>query len=118
MYNYANNSDAEIKYLDVCSIEDIPTGERILLEIGGLPIVIFNIAGSLYAIADLCSHDDGPVGEGEIDGSEVICPRHGGRFNIKTGAVTRAPAVEDIPAYPIHILDGKVQIGIPIKMLV
>ncbi len=80
MYNYANISDAELKFLEVCSIADIPNGERTIFEIGGMPIVIFNIAGSLYAIADLCSHDDGPVGDGDIEGEEVICPRHGGRF--------------------------------------
>ena len=86
-----------------------------LLEIDGEPLVVFNIAGEYYCIADLCSHDNGPVGEGELEGYEVICPRHGARFDARNGKVLALPAVEDIPAYPVRVVDGIIEIGLPVK---
>jgi 3-phenylpropionate/trans-cinnamate dioxygenase ferredoxin subunit len=83
------------------------------LFLGGQPIVIFNIAGEFYAIADLCSHDDGPLGEGRLEGYEIICPRHGARFDVRSGDVLALPAVVDIPAYPLRIVDGQIEIGLP-----
>lgn len=114
MLNYRNADPTKIEYLSVASVQDIPPGERLYLEIDGAPIVIFNIAGGLFAIADLCSHDNGPLGDGEIEAWEIICPRHGARFDIKTGKVLALPAVEDIPAYPVRVVDGKVEIGLPV----
>ena len=84
------------------------------VEIDGLPIVVFNVAGSYYAIGDVCSHDNGPLGDGEVDGLEVICPRHGARFDLRTGEVRSLPAIVDIPAYPVRQVDGQLEIGIPL----
>jgi 3-phenylpropionate/trans-cinnamate dioxygenase ferredoxin subunit len=75
--------------------------------------VIFNIGGTIFAIADVCSHDDGPVGEGELHGYEIICPRHGASFDLRTGKVLSLPAVLDIPAYPVRIVNGQIEIGLP-----
>ena len=83
------------------------------MEIEGLPIVIFNIAGQFFAIGDVCSHDNGPLGDGMIDGNLVVCPRHGAEFDIRTGKAVTLPAVVDIPAYPVRVVDGKIEIGIP-----
>ncbi len=96
----------------VCGVDEIPEGDRLFIEVGIRTIVIFNHGGKFYAIADVCSHDQGPVGDGEIDGYEIICPRHGARFDIRNGKVTRLPAVEDIEAYPIQVVDGEVRIGV------
>jgi 3-phenylpropionate/trans-cinnamate dioxygenase ferredoxin subunit len=85
----------------------------LFVEIEGLPIVIFNIAGQLFAIGDVCSHDNGPLGDGLLDGSLVVCPRHGAEFDIRTGKAVTLPAVEDIPAYPVRVADGMIEIGIP-----
>jgi 3-phenylpropionate/trans-cinnamate dioxygenase ferredoxin subunit len=76
-------------------------------------IVVFNIAGQYYAILDVCSHDDGPVGEGDLEGYNITCPRHGAEFDVRTGKVMQMPAVVDIPAYPVRIADGNIQVGIP-----
>ncbi len=115
MYNYKKLDDDEVEYVAVAPEEELGSGERLFVEIDEKPIVVFNIAGSYYAIADVCSHDDGPVGDGELDGLEITCPRHGARFDVRTGQVLALPAIVDIPAYPVRVEDGEIQIGIPLS---
>ena len=91
----------------------LPNGERLFVEIDEAYLVVFNIAGDFYAIEDVCSHDDGPLGDGDLEGHEVACPRHGARFDMRTGKALTLPAVEDISAYPVQIMDGKIQVGLP-----
>jgi 3-phenylpropionate/trans-cinnamate dioxygenase ferredoxin component len=115
MYNYRELDPDKVEYIAVGSIDELPEGERLFLEIDGDPIVIFNLAGGLFAIADLCSHDGGPLGEGELENHAVICPRHGARFDILTGKVLSMPAIVDIPAYPVRVQDGQIEIGLPVE---
>lgn len=116
MLNY-NTLDAEqCEFVDVVLVDELPNGERLFVEIDELPIVVFNIGGNIYAIGDVCSHDDGPLGDGEIEGFEVTCPRHGASFDVRTGKVLSLPAIVDIPAYPTRVVDGQVQIGIPLDL--
>ena len=114
MYNYTTTNPADCEFVAVAGEQEVPPGERIYIEIDRKPIVMINLAGSYYAIADLCSHDDGPLGDGDLDGMEIICPRHGARFDIRSGKVLSLPAVEDISAYPVRVQDGEIQIGIPL----
>lgn len=113
MLNYTLLKPEECEFIDIASAEELGYGERLFIEIDTLPIVVFNVAGKYFAIADICSHDDGPVGEGDLEGEEVICPRHGARFNLPTGKATALPAVKDIPAYPVREVGGRIEIGIP-----
>ena len=113
MYNYATLDPSKVEYVEIAPADQLPQGERMYLEADGRQIVIFNMAGKLFAIGDVCSHDNGPVGDGEIEGDEIICPRHGGRFDIRTGKATSLPAVEDIPSYPVRVVDGMIQLGLP-----
>jgi 3-phenylpropionate/trans-cinnamate dioxygenase ferredoxin subunit len=113
MYNYIQQDSATLDFVELVPADQLPVGERLFVEVGGKSIVVFNLAGKLYAIGDVCSHDNGPVGDGEIEGNEIICPRHGARFDIRTGKVTSLPALADIPAYPVRVVDGTIQIGIP-----
>lgn len=115
MYNYVEMEEGKLEFVAVASEDEIGDGERILFEIDGESIVLFKIAGTYFAIADLCSHDDGPVAEGEIEGHEVICPRHGAHFDLHTGKALTLPAVVDIPAYPVRVEEGEVLVGIPLK---
>jgi 3-phenylpropionate/trans-cinnamate dioxygenase ferredoxin component len=113
MYNYKTADQANLEFIPVGSVEEIKEGERLIIEIDGKPIVILNIAGQFYAIADVCSHDDGPVGEGALEGFEIICPRHGARFDVRTGKVLALPAFVDIPAYPVRVTGDQIEIGYP-----
>ena len=113
MLNYATIDPLQLEYFQIAPLAELPSGERLFIEAGGRSIVIFNLAGNLYAIGDVCSHDNGPVGDGEIEENEIICPRHGGRFDIQNGKATSLPAVVDIPSYPVRVVDGMIEIGLP-----
>lgn len=113
MYNYTTFNESKLEYIPVASVEELPEGGKLFIDIDDQPIVILKISGKYYAIADVCSHDDGPVGEGSIEGFEIICPRHGAHFDIRTGKVLALPAFVDIPAYPIRINGDQIEIGIP-----
>ena len=115
MYNYNRLNPNLCEFIPVATLEEVPQGERLFVEIDAIPIVIFNIAGQLFAIGDVCSHDDGPLGEGTLDGYEVSCPRHGAEFDVKTGKALSLPAVVDIPAYPVRVVDGQIEIGLPVE---
>ena len=113
MFNYTLFDISRIDYIDIAPSDQLSDGERLFVEISGKSIVLLNLAGKLFAIGDVCSHDNGPVGDGEIEDSEIICPRHGARFDLRTGKATSLPALVDIPAYPVRIVNGMIQIGIP-----
>lgn len=115
MFNYLEMNDKKVEYIPVGVTGDVPNGERLFVEVDGLPIVVFNIAGKYFAIADLCSHDNGPLGDGELDGLEVVCPRHGARFDVTNGRATALPAVEDIAAYPVRVVNGEIEVGLPLE---
>ena len=102
----------EYDYYEIASIDDLPNGERIFLEIGDQPVVVFNIAGGIFAIGDVCTHDRGPLGDGVLYEYEVICLRHRARFDVRTGKATRLPAVMPAPSYPVRITDGRIEIGV------
>jgi len=113
MFNYTQLEEEKVEFVEIAPAAELPDGERMFIDIGDVPIVIFNIAGQLFAIGDVCTHDDGPLGDGDIEGFNVVCPRHGAEFDVRTGKVTSMPAVVDIPAYSVRIVDGKIEIGIP-----
>ena len=113
MFNYHEVDQGTLKFFQVAEESDLANGEQLYIEIGDLDLVIFNIAGDIFAIGDLCSHDGAPLGEGEVEEFEVICPRHGARFEMRTGEATELPAVEDIPSYPVRVIEGKIEVGVP-----
>lgn len=113
MFNYLLQDENTLEFVSVGDVADLPIGERLFVEIDRLPLVVFNLGGSYFAIADLCSHDDGPLGDGDLDGNEIICPRHGARFDLRNGKALCPPAVEDIPAYPVRVSEGEISVGIP-----
>ena len=113
MFNYIATSAETCEFYDIAPAEELDNGQRLFLEIGEKPIVVFKIAGELFAIGDVCSHDDGPLGDGEISNYTITCPRHGGEFDIRTGKATMLPAVQDIPAYPVRVEAGRIHVGIP-----
>lgn len=113
MYNYTALPTDNIEYFEIAPVSELPNGERLFVTLGDRQIVIFNIAGQLFAIGDVCTHDDGPLGDGDLEGYNIVCPRHGAEFDVRTGKVMQMPAVVDIPAYPVKVKDGVIFVGVP-----
>jgi 3-phenylpropionate/trans-cinnamate dioxygenase ferredoxin subunit len=112
MSDKTNSNSSDFEYFEIAEFHEIPPGKRLFLEIDDIPLIIFNVNGEFFAIDDVCSHDDGPLGEGELDGFCVTCPRHGAKFDVRTGEALSLPAVKGVPAYPIRVVDGIIEIGI------
>lgn len=103
------------EYYPVISLDDLIPGERIFIDVDNMAVVIFNIAGDVYAIEDRCTHDEGPLGEGEIEGYEIICPRHGARFDVRDGRALTLPAIEPTRYFPVRVVDNQIEIGVPVE---
>ncbi len=113
MFNYTTLDESNIEYVEIAPVSELPNGERLFVDVGDRPIVVFNIAGQYFAIGDVCTHDDGPLGDGDLEGFNIVCPRHGAEFDIRSGKVMQMPAVVDIPAYPVRVVEGMLQVGVP-----
>ena len=100
-------------FYEIAKVNDLPPGERFFIEVDGAQIVIFNIAGQFYAIGDVCTHDDGPLGDGELEDYTIVCPRHGAHFDVRSGKAVRLPAVRPTPFYPVRVAGDALEIGIP-----
>lgn len=112
MFNYTAYDEEKCDFYAVASVAELPNGERLFLEIDDTPIVIFNIADDFYAIKDQCSHEDLEIGDGDLDGYELACPHHGACFDVRSGEALTLPAVDDIPAYPVRVRDGMIELGV------
>lgn len=95
---------------DVAPVEAIPPGSHQVVDVDGAQVAVFNLDGRFYAVEDLCTHDGGTLTGGAVDGEQIVCPRHGARFSIKTGAVLAPPAYEPIHSFPVRVEDGRVQV--------
>jgi len=91
------------EFIKVATTSDLASGEKMLVDYEGSPVGLFNLDGEFYAIYDICTHDGGPLVEGELQGDVVVCPRHGARFDVKTGAVRTLPAYAPVPTYRVKI---------------
>ena len=101
--------------LVVCPVEELPPGEVKIVHDGTLAIGVYNIDGEFYAIEDRCSHDDGPLCEGDFEPEDavVICPRHGSRFDIRTGRPLTLPAYIPVDTFEVKVEDGVVRVVVP-----
>ncbi|MBI3899600.1 MAG: non-heme iron oxygenase ferredoxin subunit [Gammaproteobacteria bacterium] len=97
-------------WVDVTQVEELVPGTHRVVDVDGVLVAVFNLAGMYYAIEDVCTHDGGVLTGGPIEGTEIVCPRHGARFCIKTGAVTAPPAYEPIVTFPVRIEAGRIQV--------
>ena len=97
------------EWTDVASESELTPGLHKIVDIDDVLIAVFNIDGEYYAIEDNCTHDGDCLTGGAIEGDEIICPRHGARFSIKTGEALTPPAYEATAIFPVHVVDGMVQ---------
>ncbi|MGC8779278.1 MAG: Rieske (2Fe-2S) protein [Anaerolineae bacterium] len=91
------------RFVTVARVEEIPAGHKKIVEVDGIEVVVVNLDGSFYAMENVCTHDGGPLGEGKLEGCQLICPRHGARFDVRTGAALTMPAVEPAPTYEVRV---------------
>jgi 3-phenylpropionate/trans-cinnamate dioxygenase ferredoxin subunit len=89
----------------VAKATDTPPGTITVHEVDGKRIALCNVNGRLYAIDDVCTHDGGPLDQGELIDNLVECPRHGARFDVTTGRAVVLPAVRPVKTYPVEV-DG------------
>jgi 3-phenylpropionate/trans-cinnamate dioxygenase ferredoxin component len=92
----------------VANRSEVPPGGKRLLDVDGRAIALFNVDGTLYAIDDVCTHDGGPLAEGELKGGEIQCPRHGARFDVRTGKPLCMPAIEPVATHRVEVRDDEV----------
>jgi 3-phenylpropionate/trans-cinnamate dioxygenase ferredoxin subunit len=102
----------EENWIDVAAAGDIAPGDYEIAETDEHVIAVFNVDGELYAIEDVCTHDGEELTGGPVEGDQIICPRHGARFCLRSGKALTAPAYEDLPTYPVRIRDGRIQVAV------
>lgn len=101
-------------YINVGAASDITpeAGHVALVMANGRRVALCNVGGELYAIDDVCTHDGAPLDQGELDGAAIECPRHGARFDVRTGLVVALPAVMPVRTYPVRVQNGAIEIEI------
>ena len=98
-------------FVTVARVGEIADGAVKVVRIEDQPIALFRLGDAFYAMDDMCSHDGGPLAEGRIDGTTIECPRHGARFDIRTGAVLCLPASSPVATYAVRVAGDEVQVG-------
>ena len=100
--------------IDICPVDELPPGGVRLVAWDDLEIGVFNCAGELLAIEDRCSHDDGQLVEGELDEDTctIECPRHGSRFDLRTGKPLNLPAYVPVDTFPVSVEDGVIKLEV------
>jgi 3-phenylpropionate/trans-cinnamate dioxygenase ferredoxin subunit len=97
-------------WIDVIAENALENGENMVVDVDGTAVAVFKLEDNFYAIEDVCTHDGAEIASGKVEGDEIVCPRHGARFCIKTGAVKAPPAYEAVSCFPIRIEKGRVQV--------
>ncbi len=91
------------EFVRVARTADVPPGSVVRVDVDGHRVALANVDGQFYAIDDTCTHEDASLSEGGIAGEIVVCPKHGSRFNVKTGRVMSLPAVRSVAVYPVRV---------------
>lgn len=92
----------------IANTNDVAPGKVRSIAVAGKRLALCNVDGQFYLIDDICTHDGGPLDQGELFGYEIECPRHGARFDVRTGRVRRLPAILPIRTYPVTVEEDEV----------
>jgi 3-phenylpropionate/trans-cinnamate dioxygenase ferredoxin subunit len=98
------------EWVEVARADEIGPGQWRVADVEDARIVVFNLDGEFHAIEDVCTHDGGQLTGGQVEGDEIVCPRHGARFCIRTGEALTAPAYEATAKFPVRVENGVVQV--------
>jgi 3-phenylpropionate/trans-cinnamate dioxygenase ferredoxin subunit len=99
------------EFVVAAKVNEIEEGQVKVVRVDDAPVGIAKVDGEFFAFADVCTHDDGPVAEGELDEYVIECPRHGAKFDIRTGKVKQLPAVVPIPVYDVRIEGDQIKVS-------
>jgi len=98
------------EWVDVATINELRPGTSKVVDIDGAQIAVFNIGGEFFAIEDVCTHDGGELASGVLEGDQIVCPRHGARFCVRTGEALTAPAYEATAKFPLRVENNVIQV--------
>jgi 3-phenylpropionate/trans-cinnamate dioxygenase ferredoxin subunit len=101
------------RFVTVAKVGEIPPNGVKIVRIEDQLVAVFHVDGSYWAIDDVCTHDGGPLAEGVLEGHEIECPRHGARFDVRTGAVLCMPATAAVPVHETRVVDDQIQVAWP-----
>ncbi len=102
--------ETQLAFVSAVRASDVPDGSVQVCDLEDREVAICKANGQIYAIDNLCTHDDGPLDQGEIDGFEIECPRHRARFDIRTGEATRGPAIMPVDTYPVRVNGEEIEV--------
>lgn len=97
-------------WVTVARAAELAPGEWRVVDVDDAQIAVFNLGGEFYAISDVCTHDGGQLTGGTVEGDQIVCPRHGARFCIRTGAALSTPAYEPTDTFPVRVENGEIQV--------
>ena len=100
------------EFTTVASADEIESGTGTVIDTGEVTLAVFNVDGDFYAIANECTHQGGPLGDGDLDDTTVTCPWHGAEFDVTSGDVLAPPADEDEPVYEVRVDGDEVQVAV------
>ena len=98
--------------LAVAKVGDIPAGQFKSVVVNGKPILVCHTETGFYAVDDTCTHDNGPLADGWLEGNAIECPRHGARFDVTSGKVLCLPAAVPIRSYPVRVEGDEVKVSV------
>jgi 3-phenylpropionate/trans-cinnamate dioxygenase ferredoxin component len=105
--------DAVGGYRFAVAVGEVAPGRSRRCVVEGHAVLVCNVGGDFYALADTCTHDRGPLGEGRLRGHHIECPRHGSRFDVRDGAAKTPPAVRAVATYPVRVRDEAIEVRLP-----
>ena len=97
-------------WIDVIAESALTEGEHVVVDVDGTEVAVFKTEEGIYAVEDVCTHDGAEIASGQLEGSVIVCPRHGAKFCLKTGKILRGPAYEDLPCFPVRVEGGVIQV--------
>jgi len=95
-----------------CPIQDVPENGMLLVEMDDRLVIVFHCEGNYYCIDDVCTHDGGPLSDGELEGCQITCPRHGAKFDVTNGKALTMPATQNTASHEVKLDDGNVYVKI------
>jgi nitrite reductase/ring-hydroxylating ferredoxin subunit len=100
-------------FAPIAKIADVGDGEMASFDVGGTQVAIANVGGQLYAFGNVCTHEQCPLADGDLEGTTVTCPCHGSQFDVTNGSVLNPPATEPVPSFPARVEGDAIEVQLP-----